>query len=56
MRTTFLVGRRTPKCTEMVVMKGPRQLSPIPGPFTLRALVRPTRSKAMEDPTTYTVH
>ena len=40
MRTTFLVGRLTPKSAEIVVVDGPGQ-SPIPGPWTLRAVVRP---------------
>jgi len=40
MRTTFLVGRLTPKGAEMVVAEGSRSPAPFPGPWTLRALVR----------------
>jgi len=39
MRTTFLVGRLTPKSAEIVVVDGMGP-SPIPGPWTLRAVVR----------------
>ena len=40
MRTTFLVGRVGRKGSEMVVVDGEGP-SPIPGPWTLKALVRP---------------
>jgi hypothetical protein len=56
MRTTFLVGRLTPKSTEMVVVKGSRRQNPFPGPWTLRAMVRPRSSDAAEIPTNSTVH
>ena len=56
MRTMFLVGRLTPKSTEMVMVKGSRQQNPIPGPWTLRALVRSSPSKPMDAPTSNTVH
>ncbi len=39
MRKTFLVGRRTPKSTEMVMVR-PKKASSIPGPWTLRAVVK----------------
>ncbi len=39
MRTTFLVGRRTQRSTEIVVVDGERP-APIPGPWSLRAVVR----------------
>ena len=44
MRTTFLVGRLTPKSAEIVVVEdaGP---APIPGPWSLRALVRPSKPR-----------
>ncbi|MFO8174617.1 MAG: hypothetical protein R6T96_10070 [Longimicrobiales bacterium] len=41
MRTTFLVGRRTPKSTEMVIVNDQGLRAPIPGPWNLRAVVRP---------------
>jgi hypothetical protein len=56
MRTTFLVGRLTPKSTEMVVVKGPRRQPPIPGPWTLRAMVRPRSTDRTEIPANATVH
>ena len=40
MRTTFLVGRVGQKGSEIVVVEG-RSSSPIPGPWTLKAMVRP---------------
>jgi hypothetical protein len=40
MRTTFLVGRVNRKGAEMVVLKGGKA-PPFPGPWTLKALVRP---------------
>jgi hypothetical protein len=43
MRRTFLVGRVTPKGEEMVVLKG-AETPPFPGPWTLKAVVRPLRS------------
>ena len=42
MRTTFLVGRLTPKSAEIVLTEGSRSPAPFPGPWTLRALVRPS--------------
>ena len=56
MRTTFLVGRLTPKSTEMVMVKGSRRQNPIPGPWTLRALVRSSPPKIRDDPAGNTVH
>ena len=49
MRTTFLVGRLTPKSAQIVVVNEARP-SPIRGPWTLRAMTRgtggePTRSR-----------
>lgn len=44
MRTTFLVGRVTQKGAEMVVVEGVAA-SPIPGPWTLRAVVCSAREK-----------
>jgi len=55
MRTTFLVGRLTPKSTEIVVVDGPVH-SPIPGPWTLRALVRPNTPPAPQPQASTTVH
>jgi len=43
MRTTFLVGRVTRKGAEMVVVDRVES-PPIPGPWTLRALVRPSQA------------
>lgn len=40
MRTTFLVGRLTPKGTEIVLAESSRSPAPFPGPWTLRAVVR----------------
>ena len=40
MRTTFLVGRLTPKSAEIVVVD-PSRAASFPGPFLLKALVRP---------------
>ena len=42
MRRTFLVGKVTPKGEEMVVLKG-AETPPFPGPWTLKAVVRPLR-------------
>ena len=41
MRTTFLVGRLTPKSAQIVVVNEARP-SPIRGPWTLRAMTRGT--------------
>jgi hypothetical protein len=41
-RVTFLVGRVTPGVGEVIVMDGLGP-PPFPGPWTLRALVRPPR-------------
>ncbi len=40
MRTTFLVGKVTRRGAEMVVVED-AGAPPIPGPWTLKALVRP---------------
>lgn len=40
MRTTFVVGRSTPKSTEMVVVNDLKARSPFPGPWQLKAVVR----------------
>jgi hypothetical protein len=56
MRTTFLVGRLTPKSTEMVMVKGSRRQNPIPGPWTLRALVRTSPPKLIQLSAGNTVH
>jgi hypothetical protein len=40
MRTTFLVGRLTPKSAEIIVVNE-SGAPPFPGPFLLKALVRP---------------
>jgi hypothetical protein len=39
MRRTFMVGRLTRKASEIIVAEGTGP-SPIPGPWTLRAMVR----------------
>jgi hypothetical protein len=39
MRTTFLVGKVSQRGSEIVVVDGV-EASPIPGPWTLKALVR----------------
>lgn len=49
MRTTFLVGRVTRKGAEMVVVEG-TESSPIPGPWTLRAVVRPALAPSFTTP------
>jgi hypothetical protein len=41
MRTTFVVGRLTSRSAEIVVVD-PHRPPPIPGPWVLRALVRPS--------------
>ena len=56
MRTTFLIGRLTPKSTEMVVVKSTRRQNPFPGPWTLRAMVRPRLQEPMDTPFEATVH
>ncbi len=43
MRRTFLVGKVTPKGEEMVVLEG-AEAPPFPGPWTLKAVVRPLRA------------
>jgi hypothetical protein len=56
MRTTFLVGRVGQKGSEMVVLEG-RSSSPIPGPWTLKALVRPKVSRpALTPPGSLDIH
>lgn len=42
MRRTFLVGKVTPKGEEMVVLDR-AEAPPFPGPWTLKAVVRPLR-------------
>jgi len=56
MRTTFLVGRVTPRSSEMVVREGHRAPAPIPGPWTLRALVRLPAPRTPSWPENTTVH
>jgi hypothetical protein len=56
MRTTFLVGRLTPGSTEMVVAGSLRTPAPIPGPWTLRALVRVPGPRIEIRPAGVTVH
>ncbi len=56
MRTTFLVGRLTPKSTEMVVVNRLHGRSPIPGPWTVRAVVRPFDSPLPPVEPSPTVH
>ncbi len=51
MRTTFLVGRVTRTSAEMVVVEGVGS-PPIPGPWTLKALVRPSPHSASVPPGT----
>jgi hypothetical protein len=41
-RITFLVGRIAPGAGEMIVVDGPTS-PPFPGPWTLRAMIRPLR-------------
>jgi len=57
MRTTFLVGRMTPRSEEMVVADGSRRPAPFPGPWTLRAVVRlpvpPRRSHSPDSPSVH---
>ena len=56
MRTTFLVGRLTPKSTEIVVTEGSHSPAPIPGPWSLRALVRSSTRRMVSEATGDTVH
>ena len=42
MRKTFLVGRVTPKSTEVFLAESTRTPAPFPGPWTLKALVHLT--------------
>ncbi len=42
MRVTFAIGRLTDRSTEIVVMES-KERPPIPGPWTLQALVRSPR-------------
>jgi hypothetical protein len=56
MRTTFLVGRVTRTGAEMVVVEGVAP-PPIPGPWTLKALVRPSlRSSSIPPGSNLTIH
>ncbi len=41
MRVPFVVGRLTTRTTEIVMLNQPYRRSPVPGPWRLRALVRP---------------
>jgi hypothetical protein len=45
MRETFMVGKLTQRGTAMWVVKG-RKPSPIPGPWSLKALVRPAPARS----------
>jgi len=56
MRTTFLVGRLTPKSTEIFVAEGSRSPAPFPGPWTLRAVFRPPARQPDVEPVSSTVH
>jgi len=49
-RKTFLVGRLNGSSTEMVVVNQGGAKSPIPGPWRIRALVRPSASSVSPDP------
>lgn len=40
----FVVGRKTTNSTTVVVI-GPKGRSPIPGPWTVRAVVKPTAAR-----------
>jgi hypothetical protein len=42
MRKTFLVGRVTPKSTEVFLAESARTPAPFPGPWTLKGLVHLT--------------
>ena len=56
MRTTFLVGRLTPKSTEIILAEGSRSPAPFPGPWTLRAVVRPSAPSLRIESLSSTVH
>jgi hypothetical protein len=50
MRTTFLVGRLMPRSTEIMIVTPSREASPIPGPWSLRAMTRPKPPALPENP------
>ena len=54
-RTTFLVGRLTPRSVQIVVMDD-SPAPPIPGPWTLKGLVRSNPSSRVEGYLGPTVH
>ena len=56
MRTTFVVGKLTPKSTEIVVAESRRSPAPIPGPWTLRAVVRPSYRPVSLAPDRQNIH
>ncbi|MEZ4423075.1 MAG: hypothetical protein R3E98_06690 [Gemmatimonadota bacterium] len=41
MRVPFAIGRLTPRATEIVLVNRRRREAPVPGPWRLRALVKP---------------
>jgi len=45
MRTTFAVGRLTPRSAEIVLLDDPGKPDPIPGPWKLEALVARLRTR-----------
>lgn len=45
MRTTFAVGRLTPRSAEIVLLDDTREPAPFPGPWKLRALVSQLRTR-----------
>jgi hypothetical protein len=56
MRTTFMVGKVTRRGSEMVLVEAAPHKS-IPGPWSLKALVRPAPSQITQDvPTDVRVH
>jgi hypothetical protein len=55
-RKTFVVGRSTTRGTELVVAESLRTPAPIPGPWTLRALVRPSERRLDAGSTHSIVH
>ena len=56
MRTTFLVGRLTPRGTEILLAEGSRSPAPFPGPWTLRAVVRPPARHLDAEAVNSTIH
>ncbi len=45
MRTTFAVGRLTPRSAEIVLLDDAGERDPFPGPWKLRALVSQLRTR-----------